>query len=137
MNPLKVIAGGLVVVILILTILLLTRESKEEIQAKALLTYASVQSAIATERQKRILNGDMGEISNLSNGGNGVFTYFNNDKDGNANEVLMYPNESCTDIGCWSGRGDRYVYVDTNGRDVIFSLSDNRLKCVSNCSEFR
>ena len=97
-------------------------------------TLAAVRNSIATERQKRILRGDFTAITNLSNGGSGVFTYFNDDKAGNANAVLEYPPKSCTNAGCWSGSGTSYVFHVPGGGSCTYTLGNNKL--TGTCSVF-
>ena len=92
---------------------------------KGLATLASVRSAIATERQKRILRGDFTEIEKL-NGDGGIFTTF---KDENGSRVLEYDISACTGIGCWSANtaGDVYTFTSTQG-DCTYTLDENRFK---------
>ncbi len=93
-------------------------------------TLASVRSAIATERQKRMLRGDFTKITDLSAGGAGkVFDKFSADKDGNKNDVLEYPPESCSDDGCWSGSGTSYTFHAPSGSsDCTYTLNDTGTK---------
>lgn len=90
---------------------------------KGLATLASVRSAIATERQKQILRGEMTGITKL-NGGGGVFSKFN---DANGSLVLEYDVESCSDrIGCWSTTdGVTYTFKTPSG-DCTYKLDKNR-----------
>ena len=63
---------------------------------KATATIGSVRSAIATERQKRILRGNFTPITSLNfDGGNNVFSKFSDDGDGNTDDVLEYPVTNC------------------------------------------
>jgi len=89
-------------------------------------TLASVRSAIATERQKRILRGDFTKITDLSAGGTDkVFDKFSADQDGNKNDVLEYPPKSCSDVGCWSGSGTTYTFHGPSGSgDCTYTLND-------------
>ena len=103
-----------------------TETMKLSHDTKGKTTLASVRSALVTERQKRILRGDFTAIDDLSNGGTGVFTFFSNDKDGNANAVLDYPVASCTSIGCWEGSGTSYKFHSSGGA-CTFTLSGNKL----------
>ena len=98
----------------------------DALDTKGKSTLAAVRSSLVTERQKRILRGDFTVIDNLSNGGSGVFTFFSNDKDGNANRVISYPVTSCTNKGCWQGSGTTYTYYSKNGA-CAFTLAGNRL----------
>ena len=91
---------------------------------KALATLASVRSAIATERQKRILRGDHTDISKL-NGDGGIFTRFD---DENGSLVLEYDIAACTGIGCWSTtNGVTYTFTSTQG-DCTYTLQNNRFE---------
>ena len=89
---------------------------------KGLATLGSVRSAIATERQKRILRGDHTNISKL-NGDGGIFTTFD---DENGSRVLEYDVESCTGVGCWSTtNGVEYTFTASSG-DCNYELDTNR-----------
>ena len=98
---------------------------------KAIATIGSVRSALATERQKRILRGDFATITSLSNGGSGAITKFSNDKDGNANDVLEYSIPACTSgqKGCWSVSGTTYTYTMPTSGSVDFNITNNRFNC--------
>jgi len=97
-------------------------------------TLAAVRSAIATERQKRILRGDYTAINNLSNGASGrIFTKFNDDGDGNANNVLDYGLKNGTADGLWSKTGTTYTF-HYQGGTCAFSLTSNRLTGI--CTKF-
>lgn len=88
-------------------------------------TLAAVRNAIATERQKRILQGDFTAITDLSSSG-GVFDTFSADKNGNKNIILEYTTSACTDPGCWNGSGTSYTYYYGAGT-CVYTLSNNRL----------
>ena len=103
---------------------------------KAITTVASVRNAVATERQKRILRGTFGAISDLAfqNGADKpIFDYF----DGNntaGNEVLEYPLRACKDAsarGCWISTSDtNYIYrMPASSVNVLFTLQNNRFTC--------
>ncbi|HEY9189435.1 MAG TPA: prepilin-type N-terminal cleavage/methylation domain-containing protein [Sulfurovum sp.] len=105
---------------------------------KAIATIGSVRSALATERQKRILRGDFTAITSLNNGGTGAFTNFSDDSDGNANPVLEYAVPACSNgqTGCWSVEGTTYTYHMPTSGTVEFTLDSNRFDCDaedSNC----
>ena len=86
-------------------------------------TLASVRSALASERQKRILRGDFTTITDLSSGGTGkVFDKFSADQSGNKNDVLTYPPDACTHTGCWSGSGTSYTFY-YNGGTCSYTLN--------------
>ena len=101
--------------------------------SKGMSTLAAVRNAIAIERQKRILRGDFTAINDLSNGGTGIFTFFNDDKDGNANPVLEYPLTAGTTNGKWSKSGTTYTFYHIDG-SCAFSLSGNKL--TGSCAAF-
>lgn len=107
---------------------------------KAIATVGSVRSALATERQKRILRGDFDPIYKLSSA-NGVGVPIFDAFDGNtSNSVLEYGLRSCATAstkGCWrettTGTSGSpvsvYTYnVPTSG-SVAFTLSNNRFNC--------
>ena len=107
-------------------------------EGKAKATLASVRSAIATERQKRILRGNYTAIGSLRmNKGHNrpIFDYF----DGNStagNEVLDYPMRSCktsSSRGCWVAVTDAkaYYYRMSSGPNVKFTLDKNHFTCNS------
>ncbi len=113
----------------------------DAIMTKAKTTVASIRSAVATERQKRILRGSFTTISKLSSSatlGNSIFDGF----DGNtSNPVLEYPPLSCTASGstsCWrettTGAGTtasptKYTFNLPTSGSVVFELIDNRFNC--------
>jgi len=107
---------------------------------KAMATIGSVRSALATERQKRILRGNFDKIYELSStntAGTDIFDGF----DKNVSEpVLEYPLRSCTSgaKGCWSiatfgstGTDAVYNYNMPTSGIVAFTLSNNRFNCPS------
>lgn len=99
---------------------------------KAIATVGSVRSAIATERQKRILRGDFDPITDLadSNGANQlIFDEYENNE-----TVLEYPLRSCSNAnarGCWISTADTtYTYrMPASTNDVVFTLGVNRFAC--------
>ena len=102
---------------------------------KAIATVGSVRSAIATERQKRILRGDFSAIGDLAlAGGNStpIFDFFDGN---NTLPVLEYPLRSCasgTDRGCWvRTNATTYTYNMPTGGTAVFTLSNNRFDCPS------
>jgi len=96
---------------------------------RGLATLSSVRSAIATERQKRILRGDFTAISSL-NGDGGIFTTFDDD---NGSRVLEYDVEPCTGIGCWStSDGVDYTFTASAGPcNYTLDIDTNRFVEVS------
>ena len=102
---------------------------------KAVATIGAVRSAIATERQKRILRGDFTAITSLSSTGtNMAFSTFSADNAGNTANVLEYPISECAsgEIGCWSVEsGPIYRYNMPTSGYVDFNLSNSRFDCVN------
>ena len=103
---------------------------------KAIATIGSVRSAIATERQKRILRGDFTAITSLnSTGTNVAFSTFSPDRDGNTANVLEYPLDDCTGLGksrgCWSKNGSLYRYNMPTSGFVDFNISSSRFECTN------
>lgn len=125
--------------------LAVTRDDAIIANAKA--TVGSVRSAIATERQKRILRGNFDPIYELSSttGNNAViFDGF----DGNtSNPVLEYAKTSCktgNSKGCWvvttqgaEGTDAVYTFNMPITGTAVFELSASRFDCQnandSNC----
>ena len=101
--------------------------------SKAKATVASVRSAIATQKQKLVLQGEFGNITKLRNinPGTGVFTnimYSKNGNDVNGSRVLEYDVKSCTNrAGCWNtADGVTYTYYKTSSDTCTFKLANNR-----------
>ncbi len=107
---------------------------------KAIATVGSIRSAVATERQKRILRGNFNPIYKLSSTatlGGAIFDAF----DGNtSNPVLEYGLRSCTTAtakGCWretttgtSGSPiSEYTYNMPTSGTAVFELKNNRFNC--------
>ena len=99
---------------------------------RGMATLASVRSAIATERQKRILRGDFTDITDLGESDK-VFSYF----DGNTTgpRVLEYSLKSGTRSGDWE-RSDAttYYFHYFGGGRCDYNLTKNRLD--GTCAEF-
>jgi len=85
--------------------------------SKARTTVASVRSALSTERQKRILRGEFGDI-NASTVGT------------NFSGLLEYAVKNCSGTHCggWSTSGSTYTFHGPNG-NAAFNLNNNRLDC--------
>lgn len=101
---------------------------------KEIATIAAVRSALATERQKRILRGDFTPITSLnSTGTNVAFSTFSADRDGNTSNVLEYPVSDCTGLGktngCWSVSSGTYTYTMPTSGTVAFTITNGRLNC--------
>lgn len=121
--------------------------------SKAQSELMTVRSALATERQKRILRGDTTKITSLSCTSSScsssptyAFDHFSADGQTPAeyHQVLNYPLKACQNAqqrGCWavspgqSGEDKRYTYrfvKSSEGADgqAVFALKNNRLVCV-------
>ncbi len=100
---------------------------------KARTTVSSIRSAIATERQKRILRGDFDHPITTLHSVNGVFDVFNADADANTGRVLEYPVRGCTasgkSKGCWKLNGSDYQFVMPDGATVDFNITSSRFTC--------
>ena len=107
---------------------------------KAKTLVASVRSAIATERQKRILQGVFTPIFRLTDSSTAGAPIFNAFDGNTSNPVLEYPPYSCataTSTGCWrettTGTVGSPISVYTYNMpvtgSVVFTLSNNRLTC--------
>lgn len=101
----------------------------------AIATVASIRSAIATERQKRILRGaftDMTSLGGETGNDKDLFDWFDGNTTGS--RVLEYPIRSCaaSASGCWSKTSDSiYVYTMPTSGTVTFTFSNNRFTCPS------
>ena len=95
---------------------------------------SSIRSALATEKQRRVLSGNFTPITTLSSA-----TWYNvpifDGFDGLiANSVLEYPLQSCLDTtqdGCWiDNAGGRYTYIMPRTKEnVIFLVVNNKFNC--------
>ncbi len=111
-----------------------TRDDAEVTKAKVLI--ASVRSALAMERQKRILRGDFTPITSVGTSTN-AFDVFSADKDGNRKNVLEYSVLSSTDKGKWDFNvTNTNEYTFHMSKDVAFKIDNGRFVCVDeNASE--
>ena len=111
----------------------------DAIITKARATVASLRSAIASERQKRILRGDFTPISSLDSGSAGtanspIFDRYDNNT--SSDRVLEYSLRTCktgeTD-GCWlkQSNGVYRYYMPHNNTYADFNVSNSRMDCVS------
>jgi general secretion pathway protein G len=123
-----------------------TRGDAEMAKAKA--TVGSVRSAVATERQKRILRGDftvIGKLSSSTTAGAPVFDGL----DGNTSRpALEYPPLSCataTSTSCWrettTGTGttaspSKYTFNLPTSGSVVFNLANNRFECETPADQY-
>jgi len=108
--------------------------------SKAKNTVASIRSAVATERQKRILRGEFKKIFKLTNNSGldkPIFDAFDGIL---ANPVMEYPLQSCktaTSHNCWretttgtaANPVSEYTYNMPLSGSVIFELRNNRFDC--------
>jgi len=114
----------------------------DAIMTKAKATIGSVRSAIATERQKRILRGDftaIGKLSYESTLGKPIFDGF----DGNqSNPVLEYAPSSCatsSSTSCWfetTGTPTKYTFNLPTSDKVVFVLQNNRFDCETPTNQY-
>lgn len=103
---------------------------------KAITTVAAVRSALATERQKRILRGDFDPLTTMDTGTtNGtddtIFDYYDGNTTGRM--VLEYPIRSCKDgnaRGCWIKTGaNTYDYrMPYGSNDITFTVDLNKFR---------
>ena len=105
---------------------------------KAIATVGSVRSAIATERQKRILRGDFTPITSVDSGSAGsanspIFDYF--DGSNTNSRVLEYPLTTCSSgrtDGCWLKVDGVYrFYMPHDNTYADFNVSNSRMDCTS------
>ena len=98
---------------------------------KAQATLASVRSALSTERQKRILRGELRGITDLGNEDYAFKTF--SDADGDTGDtVLEYPIKSCSNGGCWkrvNATAYKYFFSSSSGDFAKYKLDKNHLKC--------
>lgn len=118
----------------------------DAIIAKAKSTVSSIRTALATQRQKRILTGNFDSIGGLSKtaGYNqDIFDFFiETDGTETTETILEYPLTSCEDnskTGCWyTGDNKIYTYTMPLGQTVDFNITSNRFICDTsdeNCKE--
>ena len=97
-------------------------------------TISSVRSAIATEKQRRVLSGNFTAITELSTNTNYDSFIFDGFDGDSTSPVLGYPPLSCEDAnerGCWKASGSgSYIYrMPDTSADVDFVLENNRFNC--------
>ncbi len=109
-----------------------TRDSA--VFAKSASTLAAVRSSIAMERQKRILGGVFGNITDLDANhiAGRMFTTFNNPPAPNnipaaQRAVLQYTVQSGNGDGQWAKAGAIYTAYFKSGRGCSFTLLNSRL----------
>ena len=106
---------------------------------KARATIGSVRSAIATERQKRILRGEFTPITSVDSGSansddSPIFDNF--DGVTTTSKVLEYALQTCKSgaKGCWKRTAaSKYTYYLPYGSGtVVFDSNGSRFDCVTN-----
>lgn len=110
-----------------------TESAKVAHVAKAKSELMSVMSAIAAERQKRILRADFDPIAALGSGSY-AFSKFTN---GNQDDVVQFPVSNCAsgDKGCWTRSGTSYVYTFIDSGSASFKLENNQLVCDNDATD--
>lgn len=107
---------------------------------KAKATLSSVRMAIATERQKQILQGIFAGINSLRGSGSGVFSTFNDASGGRVLEYDVEPCNTSTSKRCWqvdsANPGVKYTYT-IGSKTCVFELENNRFvdKTPGGCTE--
>ena len=111
--------------------------SEDAYIAKAQSTLANVMSAIATERQKRILKGTFDNIEDLGDETYAFYKFHNGDH----NEILSIPKKNCASgaaTACWE-RFDathyKYHFPNSDDGTADFKLENNKLVCDSDESD--
>jgi general secretion pathway protein G len=104
----------------------------------AIATIGSVRSALASERQKRILRGDFTAITAVDGTVDAtandvaIFDFFDNVD--TTERVLEYPIRTCatsTTRGCWIGlANNEYRFrMPHNANNVDFNITSSRFEC--------
>lgn len=108
-----------------------TRDSA--IYTKMTATLAAVRNSLATERQKRIMQGVFAPINDLYENPipGRMFTTFNDTNPPSIpraqRQVLMYPIQGGAGEGQWSRLGTTYTANFKNGNGCAFTLANNQL----------
>jgi len=104
--------------------------------AKAKTTINAVRSALATERQKRIMSGQFSSITKLSSDtgyDKPMFDQFVYSNATTGESVLEYPETSCANDkaqGCWVMLDvNTYTYKMPVSGTVDFNITNNRFNC--------
>jgi len=114
----------------------------DAIKTTAKTVISSIRSALATEKQRRVLSGNFQSIYRLNKVGGynqPIFDAFDTDRE---NSVLEYPLTSCknsTSTGCWmeTGVGSKtnpistytYTMPQSASKKAIFQLKNNKFNC--------
>lgn len=97
-------------------------------------TVASVRSALATERQKRVLRGAFTNIGDLGDS-TYAFRYFDNNS---SYPVLEYPIKNCAtgQRECWNrDSATQYTFKGPGNKNCTFTLQNNKLnRNTSSCN---
>jgi len=116
----------------------------DAIMTQAKTTVASIRSAIATERQKRILRGSFDKIKYLGEdnqeeaGKDVIFNGFDNNTSTPVLEYALKPCATTSSTSCWyrSAKGDgtssnpsKYKFMLPTSGEVEFELKDNKFTC--------
>ncbi len=120
-----------------------TRDDAEMAKAKTII--GTIQSALATERQKRVLRGDFTAITSISNNAapNEVFADFSDDDgDGVTSavfETTVFKCKTATSKACWvdSGGGTYTYRMPWGNGTVVFTITGGKFTCNSsdiNCT---
>ena len=98
--------------------------------AKAKSQIIAVMSAVATERQRRILRGDFTPITDLGDATN-AFNLMSPDRDGNQATVVQSSISNCGsgEKGCWTRSGTSYIYTFVDSGTADFKLENSKLAC--------
>lgn len=127
----------------------LAMNRNDAIITKAKATVSAVRSALATERQKRILKSEFDDIYQLSSSSAADTRIFDALDGDTSNPVLEYGPISCKTSGrdgCWEittlgSEGGTAVYafnMPMTGTPVVFTLDNNRFDCTAsdeNCKK--
>ena len=81
-------------------------------------TLAIVRSAIANERQKQLLRGDMSTLR-IYNTPKRVFTRFG---DINGSRILAQDLEDCTQMGCWHVSNEDYIFYLNSSKTCTYTM---------------
>jgi prepilin-type N-terminal cleavage/methylation domain-containing protein len=126
-----------------------TTTAQEAYLAKAQSTLAAVQTSLNTERQRRILQGNTRNITDLGTNANAFDNFVPNRQDRTVVPVLRSPEPNCAagQTACWSRQSSEvYNYVvppgitatdgsAVSGGSIQFRLLNNRFFCNEGAAE--
>jgi len=102
-------------------------------------TVSSIRSALATEKQRRVLSGNFTPITSLSVDSGFDVEIFDGFDGSDKNPVLEYPLHSCVDsssVGCWVSDGTTYTYkMPSFDLTENFIIDNNRFICENPTSD--